>query len=357
MPDLHAVLATPLSGPLGGLGREGAAALEVWADGAADLPPPWRTVVLDVVDAHPDPAEALHWAEGARPHLVFGPFGVDAGVAAAGATGRLVWNHGAATARLARPGFSRIVNVVAPARSWLAAAVDAVRPVDETATTVALLHAATAMADEVAEGARAAAGDFALAVTAATFPPGEVDEAAARLPDADLLVVAGSPADELDAARALLERPYRAAAFVNAALDEALAPIGAGRDGVLGPVPWLASAAPEPDEGPDARWFAGAYQRRTGEPPTYAAVQAFAAGVVAARCLRDADEADDDALLVAAGSLRCRTLYGDFALDPDTGLQAGHRVLVVQWQQGEPVVVWPEAQAQRAVVHPRPGWE
>ena len=145
---------------------------------------------------------------------------------------------------------------------------------------------------------------------------------------------------------------WPAAAFVGAGVEEVLAPLGRGREGLLGPAQWLAAAAPEPDEGPDAGWFVERYRRRLGSDPPYPAVQAFAAGVLCARCLREAGGSDDAAQLAAARELQCTTLYGDFRLDPERGLQTGHEVLTVQWQDGVRRVVWPRRQAERRLIHP-----
>lgn len=75
--------------------------------------------------------------------------------------------------------------------------------------------------------------------------------AAADLPLADLLLVVGGLEDEVAAAHTLLPGGWRAAAFVGAGVEEVLASIGDLREGLLGPAQWMASAAPEPDEGPD----------------------------------------------------------------------------------------------------------
>ena len=148
-------------------------------------------------------------------------------------------------------------------------------------------------------------------------------------------------------------RPWRALGFVAAGVDEVLRSMGEAREGLIGPAQWIAEAAPTPDEGPDAPWFAARYRAVAATEPPYPAAQALAAGLVAARCLREAGSADDEALLAAATRLRCRTLYGDFRIDPTTGLQVGHRVLTVQWQSGARRVIWPPPVAERALVHPR----
>jgi branched-chain amino acid transport system substrate-binding protein len=352
MAILRVMLVTPLTGALARFGRAGATALDVWARQGARLPAGWQGVALEVHDAHPDPAQAMRTSTASHPDIIFGPYGSSPAVAAGAATDRLVWNHGGATSELARPRFPRVVNVLSPASAYFRGTLQAVRAADPDSRTVALLYGETGFARDVAGGARAAATALAFEVRALEFTPGKATEAAARLPSADLLLVVGGFDDEIAAARALLERGWRAAAFVAAGVEEVLAPLGAGRDGLLGPAQWIAAAAPEPDEGPDAAWFVDAFRRAAGEEPGYPAVQAFAAGVLSARCLRDVGTTDDAALLAATARLSCRTLYGGFRLDPVTGLQVGHEVLTVQWQGGSRRVVWPPRLAERPLLYP-----
>src|SRR6266540_708868 len=340
MAILRVALVTPLTGPLARFGRAGSTALDVWARQAARLPAGWRGVKLEVHDAHPNPAQAMSASTASHPDVVFGPYGSSPAVAAAAATDRLVWNHGGATSQLARPRFPRVVNVPSPASTYFRGSLQAVRAADPDARTVALLHGETGFARDVAGGARAAAAALAFEVRAVGFPPGQAADAAAQLPDAEVLLVVGGFEDEIAAARVLLGRGWRAAAFVAAGVEEVLAPLGPGRDGLLGPAQWVAA------------WFVDAFRRAAGEEPGYPAVQAFAAGVLSARCLRDAGTTDDAAQLAAAAGLSCRTLYGGFRLDPVTGLQVGHQVLTVQWQGGSRRVVWPPELAERPLLYP-----
>jgi branched-chain amino acid transport system substrate-binding protein len=166
--------------------------------------------------------------------------------------------------------------------------------------------------------------------------------------------VAGAFDDELEAARQLLGRPWRAAAFVGAGVDEVLPALGSAREGLLGPTQWVARVAEPPDEGPTADWFVSSFRDAVGSEPAYPAAAAFAAGVLAARCIRDAGTAADDALLTTARRLGARTLFGRFQLDSATGLQVGAEILVVQWQAGERRVVWPLHKAERQIL-PLPG--
>jgi branched-chain amino acid transport system substrate-binding protein len=289
-------------------------------------------------------------AESRRPDVVFGPYGSGPAVAALGATDRPVWNHGGATDRLSRPRFAHVLNVPAPASSYFAATLQAVRAADPTSRTVSVLHATTGFGREVARGATATAEALGLVPHVLAFAPGQAEQEARQVPPADVLLVAGSFADELAAARLLLHGRWRAAAFVGAGVDEVLAPLGPAREGLLGPCQWLAHAAPTPDEGPDAAWFSRAFWAATSGEPPYPAAAAFAAGVLCARCLREARTADDDALLAASRRLSVTTLFGQFSLDPLSGLQAAHQVLVVQWQQGRRRVVWPPERAERPLI-------
>jgi branched-chain amino acid transport system substrate-binding protein len=350
MPRLRAALVTPLTGPLSGFGRAGAAALTLWAERSPGLPGGFD---LSMIDAHPDPAAAMRQAVAAHPDLVLGPYGSSPALAAVGATGRPVWNHGGATSTLRRPRYPKAINVPAPASAYLAGALRAVRAADPAAATVALLRGTTGFALDVAGGAVAQAEALRLSVTVTGFEPGAAAQAAAAVPSADVLLVVGAFDDEVAAAGVLLERRWRAAAFVGAGVDEVLAGLEDGREGLLGPAQWAPPVAPpEPEEGPDAAWFTAAYRQATGQEPSYPAVAAFAAGVLCARCLRDAGGPDDAAVLDAARRLDTTTLYGRFRLDPDTGLQAGHEVLTVQWQDGARRVVWPPDQAERPLRYP-----
>lgn len=342
---LRAALVTPLSGPLGGFGQAGATALSLWADWHGSRFP--AGAELTVVDAHPDPVAAVRRAERLAPDLLFGPYGSSTTAAVAGATSRLVWNHGGARV----PAVGNLVSVLAPADTYFRGAVRVVREADPDLRTLCVLSSDTGFSRAVAAGAVREAGRLGLRAAEGMLPlPGGWRPPAVR--EAGMLLVAGPFEDEVAAARRLLPGRWRAAGFVGAGVDEVLAGLGAGREGLLGPAQWLAEAAAPPDEGPPAGEFAAAYRRRTGAGPPYPAAQAFAAGVIAARCLREAGTADDATLMAAACALECTTMYGPFRLDPRSRQQVGHQVLTVQWQDGARRVIWPPERAQAPLRYP-----
>src|SRR5512135_589558 len=331
---LRAALVTPLTGPLARYGRAGATALELWARQAG--------VQLEIADTRPSAAAAVAAATARWPvDVLFGPYGAGPAVAAARATASVLWNHGGATIRLARPAFPNVVNVPAPALMYLAAVIDAVGADVLAGGHAVLLHSTTGFGHEVADGARRAAHDVGLAITPVAFDPGMGETAArqAHGSDADVLLVAGGFDDEVAIASRLLARRWRVAAFVAAGVDEVLGSLGERLAGVYGPCQWVPEAAPEPEEGPDAGWFTAAYRQASGSPPPYPAAAAFAAGVLWERCMRKAGGTEPDAVAAAARRLATTTLFGQFRLDSTTGLQVGHRVGVVQWRGGRRIVV------------------
>jgi branched-chain amino acid transport system substrate-binding protein len=330
-------------------------ALELWSD--------YASATLEVVDAHPDPAGAMTAAAAGRPAALFGPYGSSPAVAAIGAVARpdgpAVWNHGGATSRLAWPRFPRVLNVLAPASAYFHGILHAIRTTGHPVASVTVLHADSGFARDVASGALAVGAELGYDVTPQAFQPGAAAGAARTSPPADIVLVAAGFDDEVAAARVLLGAPGSRAqvlGFVGAGVDEVLSELGDRRELLVGPSQWTVGTAlgAPADEGPDAGWFVDRYRRATGQEPEYPAAQAFAAGVLASRCLRDAASSEPANVVVAAARLRCRTLYGSFRLDPRTGQQVGHRLLTVQWQRGVRRIVWPPEHAEAPLLVP--GW-
>lgn len=350
MAILHAALVTPLTGPLGLYGKTCATALTLWAKKAAHLPADFTKIEIDVQDGGEHLHKALQTALDKRPDVVFGPYGSGPMLTMARSCPRLIWNHGGASTRLARPAFSLVVNVLSPASTYFAQVLQAIHASDPAARTVSLLHSTTGFGRDVATGAKQEAARLHMTVQAVPFERAQVLEAVGKVPEGDILLVAGNFADERAVAPVLLPRRWKFVAFVGAGVEEVLASLGELREGLLGPAQWVARAAFKPDEGPDAEWFLANYRQEAGSDPPYAAAQAFAAGILYARCLRETGDPRDEAIQATTQKLVCQTFYGKFQLDPQSGLQTGHQVVVVQWQQGQRRVVWPPEQAERPLV-------
>jgi branched-chain amino acid transport system substrate-binding protein len=354
MATLHAALVTPLTGPLGLYGKTSATALTLWAKKAANLPADFTEVELDVQDTRDNLHEALQTALEKRPDVLFGPYGSGPMLTVARSCTRLIWNHGGASSRLARPSFPQVINVLSPASTYFAGVLQAIHAADEAASTVSLFHSTTGFGRDVATGAKREASRLQMTMHAVPFEPSQALETVDTVPDGDILLVAGNFADECAVAPPLVSRNWRWTAFVGAGVEEVFASLGELREGLLGPAQWVAQTALWPDEGPDAAWFVTHYRQEEGRDPPYAAAQAFAAGMLYARCLRETGDTHEQGIQAAAQKLVCQTLFGTFQLDPLSGLQTGHQVVIVQWQQGQRRVVWPTEQAERPLVFSHP---
>jgi ABC-type branched-subunit amino acid transport system substrate-binding protein len=332
LPVPRAVLVTPLSGPLAIFGRPGAHALELWAEH-------WG-VQLDVIDAHPSTASAMSTAEAAHPDVVFGPYGSGPAVAAAGAATGVLWNHGGATTRLRRPAYPGVVNVPSAAFSYLAAVLETlVLSGLPLGSQVVLVHVDTGFGREVADGAAATAERLGVRLHTVGFQAGRVNDVLGWRPRGDVLLAAGSFEDDIAVARWRSEHRWRAVGLVAAGVDELRAAIGDDVEGLYGPCQWLADGADKPADGPDAQWFVRRYRDATGTEPPYPAAAAFAAGVIWQRCVHEAGTLDSAPVMAASQRLDTTTLFGRFRVDSVTGLQAGHKLRVVQWRGNERVAV------------------
>jgi branched-chain amino acid transport system substrate-binding protein len=181
--------------------------------------------------------------------------------------------------------------------------------------------------------------------------PGEVPEA----PDADVILAAGTFAEDVELVSRLGARPAAVAA-VAAGISLFEPALGPGAEGILGPSQWEEGARFSVDVGP--RQADAVRALRAEVIPTlrpgpggvdYLAAQAYAAGLVAIRCAEEAGTTEDQALLEAARGLRCTTFFGRFGLGDDSR-QEDHQILVVQWQQGVKRIVWPPSLAEASPI-------
>ena len=195
----------------------------LWTEEIAAVGP----IDLRFYDAHPDPVGAALKAESDRADVLFGPYGRGPALAVARASCGVVWNGGGATDRLVAPQFPRVVNIPAPAVTYLKGGLEAIHSADPRFGTLVILHTARGFSEEVARGAMAAASELGFSVTEVVFQPGRVVELLLRSPKADVLAVVGSFRDEVEAIGAVNRGRWRAILSVAAGVDEVLETLGA----------------------------------------------------------------------------------------------------------------------------------
>ena len=124
-------------------------------------------------------------------------------MAAAAASKGVVWNHGGATAGLARPAYPGVVNVASPAYRYLAAVIEtlAAEGLGEGSELV-MVYVDMGFGREVAEGAAMAARRLGLLWRSISFRPGRAKYVLAQVPAGDVLLSADVSAQPGNAAGA-----------------------------------------------------------------------------------------------------------------------------------------------------------
>ncbi len=159
--------------------------------------------------------------------------------------------------------------------------------------------------------------------------------------DPEVVVLAVSFQDEVGLMRTRHRWPrtVREVAAVAAGVRAFSAELGQIAEGVLGPSQWEPVMTFPNIAGPTSDWFVDSFQRQFGRPPDYIAAGSFAAGLVLTECIQQAASLDDEKLRSTGSGLDCSTFYGRFRIDSQTGIQTGHRVLLIRWQGGYKVVL------------------
>jgi branched-chain amino acid transport system substrate-binding protein len=157
----------------------------------------------------------------------------------------------------------------------------------------------------------------------------------------EIVVLAGSFQDEVILMRTRQRWPttVRQVAAVAAGVRAFSTELAQTADGALGPSQWEPRMIFPNIAGPTSDWFLESFQRQFGQTPDYIAAGSFAAGLVLTECIQQADSLDDEKLRSTASDLNCNTFYGRFHIDPRTGIQTGHRMLLIRWQAGNKVVL------------------
>ena len=298
-----------------------------------------------------------------RVDLLFGPYSsvlTTASAAVVEERRRLMWNQGGASDDVYQKGYRGIIGVLTPASRYLAGLLPVIREADSGARTVGILRATPgAFPKAVSSGVERPATEWRFNVEfvwefdAATK---DFDELAAgtasRRPD--VLVVVGRIANDLALAKLLAGYPqaFKAVAVVASPIDQFQRALGPQVDGFLGPSQWERDADYEVDFGPTGEEALASMGRQRSLAPDYPMVQAYAAGLVAQRCVEEAGTLDETQVRITASRLDFSTFYGRFKIDADSGRQVGRDVVLVQWQRGRKVIVWPPKQRQGTLVCP-----
>jgi branched-chain amino acid transport system substrate-binding protein len=106
---------------------------------------------------------------------------------------------------------------------------------------------------------------------------------------------------------------------------------------------------------PGNREFVIAYEQEFNRTPTVQSAASYAGCRLLVDVVRATGSLDSDKLRGALLALRTKTVLGDFAVD-DRGFQIAHKAIIIQWQDGKKVTVWPDEIASAKARFPTPVW-
>lgn len=120
---------------------------------------------------------------------------------------------------------------------------------------------------------------------------------------------------------------------------------------VLGAAQWDASL-----NYPGNKEFVEQYTKMFGRPPDYHSASGYSGGAILEAAINKAGSLDRDKIRDALATLELTTLFGDYKVD-DRGFQVAHKMVTLQWQDGELEVVWPKELATAKFLAPAPPWK
>jgi len=252
-----------------------------------------------------------------------------------------------------------------PASAYLTGALDALKTVHPKAR-VALAYADDAFAKAVATAARTYVQsigmelvfDEAYAPSTTDFGPLINKMISAK---ADALIGGGHYADGATLARQVYDHkaPLDFISLLVAPDSPKFATLGESAVNVTAPSQWAPQATFKPDFGPDPKTFGDAYRKAYGIEPSYHAAGGYAAGLILQHAIEQAGTIDPDKVAARLDQTDVETFYGHVRFFTDSsrhGLQAGHSMVIVQWQKkGDQLVkevVWPRAGATAPLAYP-----
>lgn len=330
-----------------------------------------RPIELIKYDDQSDPATAARLFEKLitddKVDFVLGPYSSATTQAAA----PVVERHGfpmlcagASSESIFKRGFENVFMTYSPAGEYLNGAIDIAKT--KGLKRIAAINENTLFPKDSIAGAieKAKAAGLEIVVQE-SYPKGVTDLSAilTRIRDANAdAIFAGSYFQDavllVKQAKELDVNPKMIAVTVGAALDSFGRDLGKDAEYIFGSSQW----EPNPDlPYPGIKRFIADYKKTYGRDPDYHSSSGYQAGEVLAIALEKIEkydrnnDGDRERLRETIRGLDVMTVNGRFKVER-TGLQVGHDILLIQWLEGEKVVVWPSQYATGQYVFPMPAW-
>jgi len=283
-------------------------------------------------------------------------------------------DHGGASDRIFKQGFQYIVQTIGPGSKYHMGTLDMIKHFDPNVKNVALAYEDSEFARMTMGGAEKHAEELGFKVVfKRTYPKGVADltpllsDMKARKPE--IVVGGGHYVDGQLFARQMsdLDINVKAVSLVASATLPAYYKALGGHiaEGVMGPSHWEYGVTFSPKGakklglewiGPSQDEFVSLFKKALGKDmiPDYHAAEAGAQVLAYVKAAEMANSIDQDKVRAALGKLKFMSFYGGWDVDDTTGMQIGHSMVDMQWQNGKRVIVWPLEAATAKFIYPKP---
>jgi branched-chain amino acid transport system substrate-binding protein len=323
-----------------------------------------RKVELAIYDDQSNPATAVRLYEKLitedKVDAVMGPYSSAVSEAVANVTEKykkVMVAPLAATTSIFKKGRKYIFMVITPAENYLDGLID--MAAKRGLKTVAIIHEDTLFPKASAAGTAEAAKKKGMQVVLQeAYPKGNTDFSAllvkikAANPD---VIAAGTYFDDAVAItrqmKELNVNPKMFGLTVGGDLPEFYDLLKQNAEYIYGSTQWDDSL-PYPGQ----KEFLAAYKAKfKGQEPSYHTAAGYAGCLIYADAVKKAGTLDADKVRDQLLKMEIKTAFGDYKVEPD-GFQIAHKMVMLQWQDGKRIVVWPDDLANGKMRYPTPEW-
>lgn len=140
--------------------------------------------------------------------------------------------------------------------------------------------------------------------------------------------------------------------------------LGTLAEGIMAPGQWGVGAKYSPETakqkgleyfGPTQKEFIDYFLKESkGVMPDYHGAEAGAGFLAFVKAIDEANSLDPDVVRKIMNKLHYMTYFGEWKIDPETGKQLAHDMVVLQWQAKELKIIWPPSAQTSKPVYPMP---
>lgn len=375
-------LSLSLTGQYAAMGRQAETAIRLFvadqnAAGGMRIGARGFELALECHDDQSDPARCAEIYRSLcfenRANLIFGPYSsalTRVAAPIAEQAGLVMVNHGGADDELYRQKYRLMVGILSPASDYLLGFARLLSTLKLWRKRLALVAFPSQFAHSVIDGLEQACKERSIyrrgvRIRLKETLSRDADDARATLiarlarARVNALASAGSFDDDVGLIQAVVAANLNipVIACVAAGVEDFRKRLGEHADGIVGPSQWERQLQIAPELGPSPEKFVRRMNAAApGTACDYPAAQIYAAGILTGAALNAAGALEQERLRDAFADLRSTTFYGEFAIDRVTGRQFGHKVLLVQWHQGEKIIIHPDSHTEMGAMELPSGW-